>query len=79
MLPSKDMYIVDTKMVIRNHRRKRRTGATMAEINMTKGHTMIYKALSRNIKIETHESQYYLKYRKRAKGKRMIDEKIPEN
>jgi hypothetical protein len=69
------MYIVDTKMVIRNRRRKRRTGATMAEINMTKGQTMIYKTLSRNIKIETHESQYYLKYRKRAKGKRMIDEK----
>jgi hypothetical protein len=73
------MYIVDTKMVIRNRRRKRRTGATMAEINMTKGQTMICKALSRNIKIETHESQYYLKYKKRAKGKRSIDEKKPEN
>jgi hypothetical protein len=40
---------------------------------------MIYKALSKNIKIEYHESQYYFKNRKRAKGKRMIDEKTPEN
>jgi hypothetical protein len=50
----------------------------MAEINMTKGQTMIYKSLSRNIKIEYHESQYCLKYRKRAKGIRMIDEITPE-
>ena len=73
------MYIVDTKMEIRNRRRKRRTVATMAEINMTKGQAMIYKSLSRNIKIEYHESQYCLKYRKRAKGIIMIDEITPEN
>ena len=73
------MYIVDTKMEIRNRRRKRRTVATMAEINMPKGQRMIYKALTRNIKIEYHKFQYYLKYRKRAKGIRMIDEKTPEN
>ena len=41
------MYIVDTKMVIRNRRRKRRTGATMAEINMTKGQTMIDNAMTK--------------------------------
>jgi hypothetical protein len=52
-----------------------KTVMTLRDKQNRKGQTMIYKALSRNIKIETHESQYYLKYRKRAKGKRMIDEK----
>ena len=61
------------------HQKLKTTGATMAERNMTKWQIMIYKALSKNIKIEYHESQYYFKNRKRAKGKRMIDEKTPEN
>ena len=52
---------------------------TLRDKQNRKGQTMIYKALSRNINIEYHKSQYYLKYRKRTKGIRMIDEKIPEN
>jgi hypothetical protein len=40
---------------------------------------MIYKALRKNIQIVYHESLYYFKNKKRAKGKRMIDGKTPEN
>jgi len=44
------MYIEVTKRVIRNRRRRRRTGATIPERKMTKGQTMIYKALNRKNK-----------------------------